>query len=108
LAPTLVALDLVRELVSVVAFRRLGLGRLETAPRPSCLRPDAGALHVDRAEPFTCLGGQATDLDLVGPETAKLVGECARSRRACVGSRARRGVEEGLAHFSQGRDPPVR
>ena len=99
LAPALVAFDLVRELVSVVAFRRLGLGRLETAPRLVCLRFDARALHVDRAEPLARLRGQATDLDLVGPETAELVGECARPRRACVGSCAQRCFEAVVTDF---------
>src|SRR4029079_12715432 len=89
-APTLVAFDLVRELVSVVALRRLGLGRLETAPRLVCSRFAARALYVDCAKPLACLRGQTTDLDLVGPETAELVGECARSRRACVSSCAQR------------------
>ena len=49
----------------------------------------------------------ATDVDLVGAETAQLVGECARSRRACVGSCAQRRFEAVVTDFLECLDEPL-
>ena len=76
LAALLVARELLRELVAVVALGRLGPGRLEAAPRLVALRVGPRELDVDRGELLAGSRRRLAQLDLLGAEPAQ------RRRRA--------------------------
>src|SRR5207245_1110877 len=81
LAPLLVALEPVGELVAILALRRLLAGCLEPPLRLVALRVGARQLDVDRREALTGLGGLLAQLDLLRAEPTQGGAELARPRR---------------------------
>ena len=86
--PAVVALELLGELVAVVALGRLGAGRLEPPPRLVALGVGARELDVDRRQPLAGGGRSWPQLDLLGAEPPERRAELARARSLLLGSLA--------------------
>src|SRR5205814_4896796 len=71
LAPPLIPPELLGQLVAILAFRRLGVRRVEPPLRLVALRVGARQLDVDRRQPLAGLRRPLAQLELVGAEPAQ-------------------------------------
>ena len=106
-APPLEPLDLLRQLVALVALGGWSACRLQSATRLLSLRLDTRALDLDRAQPLARFRGLAPSLDLGRAEAAQLVGELTGARRADVCARPQRSFELFRDGDVERRDEPL-
>src|SRR5205823_3967875 len=93
LAAPLEPLDLLRQLVAVVAFRRLGSGLFEPAPGSGGLRLEPRPLHLDGRAPLAGFPCEPPRLGLLPAEPPQLGRELAGPRRTRVDARLQRRLE---------------
>ena len=109
LAAALEALELLGQLLGIVALGRLGAGLLDPALELLRLGRERRELDVDRRRTLTGLGRRPSQLGLLRAELAQLLAELPRPLAARVGAGAEARLEAGrdLDRFGEDRRQPL-
>src|SRR5439155_10675627 len=93
LPPPLVASELLRQRLAILALGRLRVRGVEPPLRLVVLGVGARELDIDRGQPLARPGRALSQLELVGAESAERRAELGRVRRLCLRAAAHRRLE---------------